>query len=87
MIQRIDTITVSKELLEDKRISNFAKFLYITIAFEPHKKIEVRHLVKELDRSPQTINLCLRRLCYFGWLTKNGKNYEAHFKPSKPFIK
>lgn len=83
MIQRVDIITVSKELLEDKRLSNFAKFLYITLAFEPNKKVETRHLVKELDRSPQTINLCIRRLCHTGWITKNGKYYVAHIKPIK----
>ena len=82
MIKRIDYVVYPKELIEDKRLSNFAKYLYLIIAFEPKKKAEMRHLVKELDRSPQTIRVSLKRLCYFGWLTQNGKCYEANRKPN-----
>ena len=76
----LDKITVPKSLLEDRRLSNGAKFLFILLCFEQDKKIEVRHLVKIIDRSPQTIRLWLRRLAQTGWVTPKDKRYECHMQ-------
>ena len=77
MNKKIDCALVPKQLLEDTRLSNAEKFLWVLIAAYEGEPFDIKRMMIMTGDVKPILNNHLRILISAGWLKVKGDGYET----------